>query len=179
MTSTEVFESVTNGGSTDFALVVRVLASYQPWCLIGGLAVNCYVEPVFTLDADIVVVSAKLKAIEAALRVAGFTVESFEHSLNANMPGSDLRILTLDDRYQAFVNRAEVHEVLGQQVPIASLSDVVQGKVWAWQDEKRRASKRKKDELDLMRILEAYPETRQMMPQRICEQVPDSNQKGF
>src|SRR5262245_62410506 len=104
MTATEVFESITNGGSSDFALLVRILAAHGPWCLIGGLAVNCYVEPVFTLDADIVVVSAELKSIQTELIAAGFTLESFEHSLNANMPGSDLRIqFTLDPRYQPFV----------------------------------------------------------------------------
>ncbi|HET9714390.1 MAG TPA: hypothetical protein VFP64_21050, partial [Pyrinomonadaceae bacterium] len=60
-----------------------------------------------------------------------------------------------------------------QRVPVASLADVIRGKIWAWSDEKRRATKRKKDELDLMRILEAYPETRDSMPEGIKNQVPD------
>ena len=51
------FESVTNGGSSDFAQVVAILNASGPWCLIGGLAVNCYAEPVYTVDADVVVVS--------------------------------------------------------------------------------------------------------------------------
>lgn len=54
MTATEVFESVTGSGSSDFARLVRILKQQGPWCLIGGLAVNCYVEPVYTPDADIV-----------------------------------------------------------------------------------------------------------------------------
>ncbi|HVI70207.1 MAG TPA: hypothetical protein VM656_01815, partial [Pyrinomonadaceae bacterium] len=66
-----------------------------------------------------------------------------------------------------------VAEVLGQRVPVASLDDVIRGKIWAWSDEKRRATKRKKDELDLMRILETYPETRDSMPEAIKNQVPD------
>ena len=176
MTATEVFEALTNGGSSDFALLVRILAKHGPWCLIGGLAVNCYVEPVYTLDAGIVVVAAGLKAIESELGAAGFKLEAFEHSLNANMQGSDLRIqITLDPRYQPFLNRSQVGNVLGQQVPIAALADVVQGKIWAWQDQRRRPSKRKKDELDLMRILEAYPEMRESMPNAIREQVPDNS----
>jgi len=65
-----------------------------------------------------------------------------------------------------------VMEVLGRQVPVASLADVVRGKLWAWNDEKRRPTKRKKDELDLMRILEAYPEMRPVMPDEISKQVP-------
>ena len=64
-------------------------------------------------------------------------------------------------------------KVLGREVPVASLSDIVRGKVWAWSDVKRRTTKRKKDELDLMRILEAYPETRDLMPEQIKAQVAE------
>jgi len=90
MTATEVFESVTNGDSSDFALLVSILNRHGRWCVIGGLAVNCYVEPVFTLDADIVVVSDELDAIKRELTAAGFSVKEFPHSLNASMPGSQL-----------------------------------------------------------------------------------------
>jgi len=174
MTASEIFESVTGNGSSDFALLVRILDQHGPWCLIGGLAVNCYVEPVFTLDADIVVVSAELEEITKKLSAAGFSLEDFPHSLNAKMPGSELRIqFSLDPRYQKFVTDAEQREVLSERVPVASLSNIVRGKIWAWSDHKRRPTKRKKDELDLMRILEAYPETRGMMPPEICEQVPE------
>lgn len=173
MTSSEVFESVTGSGSSDFSLLVPILDEYGPWCLIGGLAVDCYVEPVFTLDADIVVVSTELEPIKSQLIAAGFSLEEFPHSLNAAMPGSQPRIpFTLDPRYQEFVKDTETRELLGERVPVASLNNIVQGKIWAWTDEKRRPTKRKKDELDLMRILEAYPEFRGMMPKEISAQVP-------
>jgi hypothetical protein len=172
MTATEIFESVSNGGSSDFALLVRILSEHGPWCLIGGLAVNCYVEPVFTLDADIVVVTSRLAEISQLLRDSGFALETFTHSLNAQMPGSELRIqITLDDRYQDFLRDTLIKEVLGEDVPVASLQNVVRGKIWAWRDDKRRPTKRKKDELDLMRLLEAFPELRQMMPSEISTQV--------
>jgi hypothetical protein len=174
MTASEVYESVTGSGSSDFAILVTILNKHGSWCLIGGLAVNCYVEPVYTLDADVVVISAELPAIKSELIAAGFAVEEFPHSLNARIAGSDLRIqFSLDPRYQDFLKEARVAEVLGQRVPIASLGDVIRGKIWAWSDEKRRATKRKKDELDLMRILEAYPETRDSMPEAIKNQMPD------
>jgi len=177
MTASEVFESVTGSGSSDFAILVRILDKHGSWCLIGGLAVNCYVEPVYTLDADIVVISTELPAIRNELVAAGFTVEEFPHSLNARMAGSDLRIqFSLDPRYQDFLKQSHVLEVLGQRVPVASLADVVRGKIWAWSDPQRRVTKRKKDELDLMRILEAYPETRDAMPEAIKNQVEP--QKG-
>ncbi len=46
MTATEVYELTTNGGATDFALIINACESLGPYCLIGGLAVNCFVEPV-------------------------------------------------------------------------------------------------------------------------------------
>jgi hypothetical protein len=67
------------------------------------------------------------------------------HFINAQMKGSDLRIqLTTDERYQQFLSDTKVLEVLGVRVPVAALDNIVRGKVWAWSDEKRRASKRKK-----------------------------------
>jgi hypothetical protein len=172
MTASEVFEAVTGSGSSDFAAVVAILNRRGAWCLIGGLAVNCYVEPVYTLDADLVVVASELPTIKAELIDAGFSVEEFPHSLNARMEKSDLRIqFSLDPRYQEFLGDTTVREVLGQQVRVASLTNVVRGKVWAWSDEGRRLSKRKKDELDLIRILEAYSDVRDLMPIGIREQL--------
>jgi hypothetical protein len=174
MTESEVFESVTGSGSSDFAILIGILSRHGSWCLIGGLAVNCYVEPVFTLDADIVVVSSALPAIESDLIQVGFAVEEFEHSVNAKMRGSDLRIqFTRDPRYQSFLASTQRLTVLGHDVPVASLEDVIRGKIWAWSDARRRVTKRKKDELDLMRILEGYPQTRKLMPEQIKAQVPE------
>lgn len=174
MTEAEIFESVTGGGSSDFAAVANILNRHGAWCLIGGLAVNCYVEPVFTVDADLVVAAEALQEIKNDLSVAGFVVEEFAHSMNASRSGSDLRIqLTKDPRYQNFLRETQIMTVLGEQVPVASLKNITLGKIWAWQDTNRRPTKRKKDELDLMRILESHPETREMMPQEIKEQVPE------
>ena len=172
MTSTEIFESVTNGGASDFAAVVQILNQHGQWCLVGGLAVNCYVEPVYTIDADMVVVSTSLPRIQSELSAAGFSVTEHEHSVNAQMKGSELRIqFTTDPRYQDFLADTETKTVLGREVPVASLANVVRGKVWAWSDPKRRLSKRKKDELDLIRIAERYPELRQLMPSEITAQL--------
>jgi hypothetical protein len=174
MTATEVFEAVTNGGSSDFALLVQILEKHGRWCLVGGLAVNCYVEPVFTMDADIVVLSTELSVIQAELIAKGFSVEEHPHSVNAQMKGSQLRIqFTIDQRYQTFLDDTQTFTVLGEQVPVASLENIVRGKVWAWSDPKRRLSKRKKDELDLIRIAERYPELRKLMPAVISKQLEE------
>lgn len=93
------------------------------YCLIGGLAVNCYVEPVYRVDADLVVVSSRLQWISENLR----------HSVNARRPGSDLRIqFTTDARYQHFPSRATRRDILGSAVRVASVAsvgDVLQGKL--------------------------------------------------
>jgi hypothetical protein len=53
----EAYELTSKGGATDFARVIAACEAFGPYCLIGGLAVNCYVDPAYTLDADLVVVS--------------------------------------------------------------------------------------------------------------------------
>lgn len=172
MTAAEVYDAVTNGGTHDFAQAVAILNQHGPWCLIGGLAVNHYVEPVYTIDADLVLVAENLTAVQEALAAAGFSVEAFPYSINARRPGSELVLqFTIETRYQDFIARAETGEVLGTTVPIASLPDLIQGKVWAWRDPKRRLSKHKKDELDLIRIAETHMELRNLIPDEIVTQI--------
>ena len=160
MTAAEIYESVTNGGATDFAELVTVLNRNKPRCLIGGLAVNCYVEPVYTVDVDLVVVAANLEQIGRELEAAGFRLSS---ELNVQF--------TTDARYQDFLAGATERQVLGLAVPVASLQEIVRGKVWAWQDKERRSTKRKKDKLGLMRIAEAHPKLRGLIPAEIVKQL--------
>jgi hypothetical protein len=135
VTAVKAYELTTRGGASDFARLVAACELFGPYCLIGGLAVNCYVEPVYTLDADV--------------------VSGHPHSLNALALGSQLRIqFTTDERYQPFPGRAVQADVLGVRVRVAFLEDVTQGKLWAYTDPRRRLSKRKKDELDLIRLAE-------------------------
>ncbi len=162
----------TRGGATDFARLIAACEAFGPYCLIGGLAVNCYVEPVYTLDADIVMIAANLPKLAVYLREQGFKTEEHPHSVNALALGSDLRIqFTTDERYQAFLARAIESEVLGIRVRIASLEDVTQGKLWAYQDPQRRLSKRKKDELDLIRLAEAHPKLKSDYPRELKAQI--------
>ncbi|MGH9602230.1 MAG: hypothetical protein ACRD24_07545 [Terriglobales bacterium] len=158
----------TKGGASDFATVVEICRGLGSYCLLGGLAVNCYVEPVYTLDADFAVIASQMPALEGQLVARGFSVRTFPHSLNAQAPESELRIqFSTDPRYQAFLDRAQEREVLGISVRVATLEDVVQGKLWAYSDPQRRLSKRKKDELDLFRLAEAYPAVRSKFPEEI------------
>ena len=98
MTAAEAYDLTTQGGATDFARLVQSCELFGPYCLIGGLAVNCYVEPVYTLDADLVVISGNLPALAVKLREQGFTTEAHPHSLNACAHRSTRRIqFTTDD----------------------------------------------------------------------------------
>jgi len=172
VTAQEAYELTTQGGATDFVRLIEACESFGPYCVIGGLAVNYYVEPVYTLDADIVVIGSGLPKLSAYLKEQGFRIEEHLHSLNALAPGSDLRIqFTTDDRYQAFLARSVEAEVLGVRARIACLEDITRGKLWAYSDPQRRLSKRKKDELDLIRLAEAHPELRSLYPRELQEQL--------
>jgi hypothetical protein len=172
VTAAEAYELTTQGGATDFARVIGACESFGAYCLIGGLAVNCYVEPVYTLDADIVVVAASLPNVAVYLREQGFKTEGHAHSVNALAPASKIRIqFTTDERYQSFLARCVEAEVLGLRVKVASLEDVTQGKLWAYGDPQRRLSKRKKDELDLIRLAEAYPALKSLYPSELIAQI--------
>ncbi|HEX4227314.1 MAG TPA: hypothetical protein VHZ07_01500 [Bryobacteraceae bacterium] len=130
MTALEVYELTTQGGATDFARMIRICESVGAYCLIGGLAVNCYVEPVYTLDADIVVISSVLRDLMAQMEEQGFKTEVHPNSVNALAKGSDLRIqFPTGERYQEFPLRSVEADVLGTHVKIASLEDVTQGKL--------------------------------------------------
>jgi hypothetical protein len=159
----EFFAGVT-GSTNDLALVAGALrATGQPFCLIGGLAVNQYAEPVVTLDADFAL-TASGQAAEV-LRAAGFLVREFANSLNAQLPGSRLRIrITINSRYGDFPSRAVTGVIFGVEMPVACLEDVVREKLWAATDPARRASKRAKDAADLIRLAESHPQVFGLVP---------------
>ncbi len=172
MTAAEVYELTTRGGAGDFAQVIAACETFAPYCLIGGLAVNCYVDPVYTLDADIVAISAQLRPLLVRLQEQGFKIETHTHSVNMQASESDLRIqFTTDERYQTFLSRSSKREVLGLSVSVACLEDVACGKLLAYRDPQRRLSKRKKDELDLIRLAEAHPELKSLYPKELLEQI--------
>jgi hypothetical protein len=117
VTALETFDLTTRGGGTDFARLIAACESFGPYCLIEWLAVNCYVEPVYTLDADLVVIASNLPTLAAQLQEQGYKTEEHPLSVNALTPGSDLRIqFTTDERYQAFLARSRKADVLGVRV---------------------------------------------------------------
>jgi hypothetical protein len=141
------------------------------YCVVGGQAVNAYVEPLVSLDLDLAVAAEDVGRIETVFGER-FHVERFPHSLNVSAPGSDLRVqFQLDPRYAEFVPGAEVRTVLGMALPVARIEDVLQRKVWAAQDARRRPSKRQKDLADIARLLEARPELRARVPDDLLRRL--------
>jgi hypothetical protein len=104
-------------------------------------------------------------------------VEEHPPSLNAQLPGSRLRVqVTLDERYHAFPSRAVVAEVFGVRLPVAALGDLVQGKLWALADPQRRASKKAKDKADLIRICESHARIIPLIPPGLLPEVDELRQ---
>ena len=143
------------------------------FCVIGGQAVNAYAEPLVSLDLDLAVAVDQLDTVKSLLE-KNFTVKRFPHSLNVTVPDSDVRVqIQTDERYGSFPERASIRSVLGMELPVASVEDVLQGKIWAVLDAERRGSKRQKDLADIARILENYPQYRSRVPQEILGRLLD------
>jgi hypothetical protein len=172
VTAQEAFNAVSGGGFNDLQAVLAICERHGGYCVIGGLAVNTYVRPVYTMDADLVVSADGLPAVRADLVAAGFVLHDETWSLNAQHSGSELRIqFTKDPRYQGFIASAIPAKVLGCDARVASLCDLVTGKTLAWNDPNRRLSKRKKDEADLIRLAEEYPKVRALLPDALRRQL--------
>jgi hypothetical protein len=166
VTKKEFFNSIVNGNTDVIQLFLDLLDdSESDYCIIGGLAVNAYAEPVVSLDIDIVVIVSKLEELCARVRSRGMSIRTFPNSINLSLEGSDLRIqLQTDPRYQSFISRSKHRNVLGYNMAVASLTDVLQGKIWAYLDQSRRSSKRQKDLADIMRLVETHQELKENLP---------------
>ncbi|MEZ4709280.1 MAG: nucleotidyl transferase AbiEii/AbiGii toxin family protein [Caldilineaceae bacterium] len=141
------------------------------YCVIGGQGVNAYATPLVSLDLDLVIAIDQLAEVEA-LFGQEFAVRRFPHSINISQPNSELRVqIQTDERYFDFVERASMQEVLGLSLPVAHVADLLQGKIWAFQDANRRASKRQKDLTDIARLLEEYPELVSQVPAEIRQRL--------
>ena len=143
------------------------------YCVVGGQAVNAYVDPLVSLDLDLALAAGETERVERLFAAdAALRLESFPHSLNLSSPGSDLRVqFQTDPRYSELPSRAEPRTVLGREMPVAAAGDVLQGKIWAASDATRRASKRQKDLADISRLLEAFPELSDQVPQDLRERL--------
>lgn len=174
MQAFEFWKTVTMDYSNLLENLIAFLRSQDiQFCVIGGQAVNAYVEPLVSLDLDLVVAVHQIEKA-ASLLEKQFMVKRFPHSLNISISGSDLRVqIQTDERYVSFLDHVTTRNVLGLDLPVASVEDVLQGKVWAISDTEWRGSKRQKDLADIARILESYPALRGKVPQEILARLVD------
>ena len=158
MTNKEFFAALTNEKKDVLYLFIDALSvANAEYCVIGGLAVNAYAEPVVSLDLDIAVAISHIEIV-CEMVAEYFKIEHFAHSVNLTPYDSDVRIqLQTDRRYQDFISRGATHTVLGYEMRVASVEDVLQGKLWAHLDKQRRMSKRQKDLADIFRLVETHP----------------------
>ena len=172
-----LFEDQSGGGLTDFSLLTQILRETRAaWCVIGGLAVNAYVEEVvYTADADLIVASERLAEVLVALKRQGFRVQTKRFWVNVQRPSSAGRRKGLliqfstDPAYQEFIARAKRGYILGERVPLASLEDLVKAKIAAYLDPQRKADKRDKDRMDLRRLGRSNPQIISLLPLEIRE----------
>ena len=88
------------------------------------------------------------------------------------MSDSNLRAqIQTDPRYFDFPHRAAQRELLGLTLPVASVEDVLQGKVWTASDPTQRPTKRQKDLLDIARLIEKYPHLRERVPDDLLKRL--------
>jgi hypothetical protein len=112
MTEKEFFNTISNGSEDVLQLFLEAVSSAS-YCVIGGLAVNAYAEPVVSLDLDIVVAAEDIERVCKAAE-GHFKVERFTHRVNLSSDKSSLRIqIQTDPRYLDFIGRAAVQIVLG------------------------------------------------------------------
>jgi hypothetical protein len=172
MRETVFWKTVTMDRSAFLDELIALLEAHAiRYCVVGGQAVNAYAEPVVSLDLDIVIAVEDLTRAESLL-ADRFAVERHPHSLNASQRDSDLRVqVQTDPRYAAFVHRAARRPILGIELPVAALEDLLQGKVWAASDPARRTSKRLKDLADIARLIETAPHLRSGLPPEIQAKI--------
>jgi hypothetical protein len=167
----QFYDWQTAGGGGDVSLLVATLERLEiPWCMIGGLAVNHWArEPMATADVDVVIAAEKIDAAVKALRAAGFTAKKFKWSVNLKGRSKVSVQISTEDFYRDFPARSKPADIHGILMRVASRADTLRGKILAWQE----ASKRQKDLLDIMRLVESQPTLKKLLPADLAEKIKE------
>ena len=175
MTMRQFYDWQTTGGGDDVSRLVATLEQREiAWCMIGGLAVNHWAkEPMATADVDVVIAAERVEEAVKALRAAGFAAKKFKWSVNLKGRSKVSVQISTEAAYREFPARAVPADIHGILMRVASLPDTLHGKILAWQDTERRASKRQKDLLDIMRLVEAHPKLRKLLPGDLAKKISE------
>ncbi len=175
MTARQFYDWQTAGGGGDVMLLVSILERLEiPWCMIGGLAVNHWAEePMATADVDLVVAVDEAERCVDALGAAGFASERFPWSVNLKGQSKVSIQISTEEFYREFPSRSVAADVHGILMRVASREDTLRGKIKAWSEPTRRGSKRQKDLTDILRMVEAFPPLRELVPDEILARLQD------
>jgi Nucleotidyl transferase AbiEii toxin, Type IV TA system len=173
LTERQFYDWQTAGGGGDVLRLVETLERLEiPWCMIGGLAVNYWAEePMATADVEVIIAAERVEEAVDALVEAGFKAKRFEWSINLSGSSKVSVQISTDEIYREYPARSVAADVHGILMRVASLRDTLAGKIVAWRDQNRRASKRQKDLLDIMRLVESHPEVTSDLPQELANQL--------
>ena len=175
MTARQFYDWQTAGGGGDVSLLVETLERREIlWCMIGGMAVNYWAkEPMATADVDVVIAAGRVEEAVKALRGAGFVAKKFKWSVNLKGRSKVSVQISTEEAYREFPERSVPADIHGILMRVASLPDTLRGKLLAWRDPERRASKRQKDLLDIMRLVEAHPKLRKLLPADLARKIKE------
>ena len=173
MTAKAFYDWQTAGGGGDVVRAIAVLERLGVrWCAIGGIAVNHWAEePVVTADVDMVVALESVDAAVKALEEEGFVTERFQWSVNVKGASRVSIQISTEERYRDVPSRSTPADVWGILMRVASLEDTLAGKIAAYSDISRRPSKRQKDFLDILRLVENHPHTLALLPDTLRDEV--------
>ena len=169
----QFYDWQTAGGGGDVSLLVATLERLEiSWCMIGGLAVNHWAaEPMATADVDIVIASERVEEAVKALQAAGFKAKKFKWSVNLQGRSKVSVQISTEKVYQEFPGRSVPADIHGILMRVASLRDTLAGKLLAYRDKERRASKRQKDLTDILRLVEAHPKLKKLLPADVAKKI--------
>ena len=140
--------------------------------MIGGLAVNHWAaEPMATADVDIVIGAVDVERCVKAFEQVGFVSERFDWSINLKGRSKVSVQISTDDFYKSFPDTAVTAQVHGITMRVASAENTLRGKLAAYSDMKRRGSKRQKDFLDILRLVETHKNLLDEIPDEIKSKV--------
>ena len=175
MTMRQFYDWQTAGGGGDVSLLVATLERLEiAWCMIGGLAVNHWAtEPMATADVDVVIAAERIDEAVKALSAAGFKAKRFKWSVNLTGRSKVSVQISTEKVYQEFPGRSVPADIHGILMRVANLRDTLAGKLLAYRDKERRASKRQKDLTDILRLVEAHPKLKKLLPADVAKKLKE------
>jgi len=126
-----------------------------------------------TADVAVVIAAERIEEAVKALSAAGFVAKKFKWSVNLKGRSKVSVQISTEEVYREFPGRSVPADIHGILMRVASLPDTLRGKILAWQDPKRRASKRQKDLLDIMRLVEAHPKLHKLLPAALAKKIAE------